>query len=78
MLTAGRQEGSVALQPVKQKVRVYNPTLLNELLMEAEKAKQHQVQVCSAVRRVCFAKAAVHCAASNIVLGCKIAFSARG
>ena len=54
MLTAGRQDGSVALQPVKQKMRVYNPNLLNELLVEAEKAKQHQIQVCSPVWRGCF------------------------
>lgn len=37
--------GQEAFQPVKQKVRVYNPNLLSELLLEAEKAKQQQVQV---------------------------------
>lgn len=42
MHTISRQE---ALQPVKQKVRVYNPSLLSELLHEAEKAKQQQAQV---------------------------------
>ena len=45
MRTVGRQEGSTAVQPVKQKVRVYNPSLLSELLHEAEKAKQLQAQV---------------------------------
>lgn len=40
-----QQEGSRALQPVKQKVRVYNPSLLSELLREAERAKQQQAQV---------------------------------
>lgn len=45
MRTIGRQEGSTPVQPVKQKVRVYNPSLLSELLHEAEKAKQQQAQV---------------------------------
>lgn len=35
------QDGYQTLQPVKQKVRVYNPSLLTELLHEAERAKQH-------------------------------------
>ena len=34
-----------ALQPVKQKVRVYNPNLLSELLLEVEKFKIQQAQV---------------------------------
>ena len=57
MLTAS-QDGSNVLQPVKQKVRVYNPRLLSELLHEAERAKQQHSQVCHGGLKV---KTAVGC-----------------
>ena len=44
MHTARRQDVPKTLHPVRQKVRVYNPSLLSELLVEAEKAQQAQVR----------------------------------
>ncbi len=45
MHTASGQDENKVLQPVRQKVRVYNPSLLSELLLEAEKAQAQQAQV---------------------------------
>ena len=44
MRPISQKEEPTAIPPVKQKIRVYNPSLLSELLQEAEKAKQHQVE----------------------------------
>ena len=49
MRTISQKEESTAIRPVKQKVRVYNPSLLSELLHEAERAKQQQAQVSRAL-----------------------------
>ena len=40
-----RQEAPQALQPVRQKVRVYNSGLLSDLLAEADRAHAAQAQV---------------------------------
>ena len=65
MHTSGRQGLSTLRQPVKQKVKVYNPSLLSELLLEAEKAKQQQAQVTGVLLRVCCLQAALFSAGVN-------------
>lgn len=39
------KDASKVLHPVQQKIRVYNPSLLSELLMEAERAHAQQVHI---------------------------------
>ncbi len=39
------KDASKVLHPVQQKIRVYNPSLLSELLIEAERAHAQQVHI---------------------------------
>ena len=58
MRAVRQKEESTAIRPVKQKVRVYNPSLLSDLLHEAEKAKQQQTQVAGALNCLLYVLAA--------------------
>lgn len=47
------KDASKVLHPVQQKIRVYNPSLLSELLIEAERAHAQQVHIVLLSETVC-------------------------
>lgn len=74
MPSADRQAASKMLHPVRQKVRVYNPNLLSEVLLEVEKARAQQVNalppaavVCSCLKLVTLGCAAWTCPCHDII-----------